>query len=178
MSSYYGLQSKWSTWTKHCSKSLWPQQTLDGIHVLADEHPSSAGGGSEETEAHRQGLPTVAWPDRRLMAVITVLRGRHRGVGHWCGACGGKAEGGQWPEMATRVEAVPGRRRRWQLDGRRWRLRSPRMEAKAKEMTAKGSRWRQHVRETKFCQVISGRKAGPQFIGPSINNGSTWNHCW
>jgi hypothetical protein len=24
----------------------------------------------------------------------------------WCGACGGKAEGGRWPEMASRMEAI------------------------------------------------------------------------
>jgi hypothetical protein len=30
----------------------------------------------------------------------------HRGEERWCGACGDKARGGQWPEMAAHVEAL------------------------------------------------------------------------
>jgi hypothetical protein len=73
------------------------------------------GGESGEMEAHREGLPTVVRPDRRLTMVVAGLRGRRqhqsgrRGVARWCGACGGEAGCGRWSEMVAHVEAVPGR---------------------------------------------------------------------
>jgi hypothetical protein len=63
-------------------------------------------------EVHREGLPTAARPGRRSTAVVAGLGGRRRhwrgrrGALRWCGACGGEARGGQWPEMAARVEAL------------------------------------------------------------------------
>jgi hypothetical protein len=55
------------------------------------------GGGSGETEAHREGLPILARPGRRLTMMVVGLRGRRRrwrgcrGAGRWCRACGGEA---------------------------------------------------------------------------------------
>jgi hypothetical protein len=63
-------------------------------------------------EVHREGLPTAARPDRRSTAVVAGPGGRRRhwrgrrGAPRWCGACGGEARGGRWPEMAARVEAL------------------------------------------------------------------------
>jgi hypothetical protein len=110
-------------------------------------------GWSGKTEAHQEGLPMVARPDRRSMAAVAGLGGRRRrrrwrrGVGRWCRACGGEVGCRRWPKMVARVEAVPGWRRTWRLDGRqfpkllvvtewggvpeqrRWRRRSPGMLA-------------------------------------------------
>jgi hypothetical protein len=72
------------------------------------------GGGSRETEAHREGLPMVVRPGRRSTVAVVGLGGRRqrrrgrRDPGRWCGACGGEAGGERWPEMADCVEAVPG----------------------------------------------------------------------
>jgi hypothetical protein len=52
-------------------------------------------------EAHREGLPTVVQPDRRLTVAVVGLRGRQwcrrgrRRVECWCGAYGGEA-GARW----------------------------------------------------------------------------------
>jgi hypothetical protein len=88
------------------------------------------GGGTRDgqggTVAHWEGLPTAAQPGRRSTMVVAGLRGwrrrrrGRRGAGCWCRACGGEVGGRWWLEMATRVEAVPRRRRRWRLDG--WRF--------------------------------------------------------
>jgi hypothetical protein len=74
-----------------------------------------AGEGRGETEAHQEGLTMAARPGRRLTAVVAGLGGRwwcqrgRRVAGRLCGACGGEAEGGRWPEMAAHVEAFPRR---------------------------------------------------------------------
>jgi hypothetical protein len=68
-------------------------------------------------EAHQEGLPMAVQPRRRLMVAVVGFGGRRRhqrgrrGVGRWCGACGGEVGGARWSEMAARVEAVPGWRR-------------------------------------------------------------------
>jgi hypothetical protein len=63
-------------------------------------------------EVHWEGLPTAARPGRRSTKVVAGHGGRRRhwrgrrGAPRWCGPCGGEARGGQWPEMAARVEAL------------------------------------------------------------------------
>jgi predicted amidohydrolase len=69
-------------------------------------------GGLEEMEAHWEGLPTAARLGRRSTAVVAGPEGRRRrrrgrrGAECWCGACGGKARGGRWPEMVAHMEAL------------------------------------------------------------------------
>jgi hypothetical protein len=160
---------------------LRPQQTLDAIHILADEQPSSAGGGSGETNAHQEGFPMVARPGKRSMEAVAVLRGRQRrrrgcrgaelvvvksrvnGGRRWRPVCrqfpdskgdGGLADSGsqissRWPSGAGSQNEGSG------IEG------VSEQRQTAKEMMVKGSRRRQRARETKFCEVISGEKVGP-----------------
>jgi hypothetical protein len=52
----------------------------------------------------------AAQPDRRSTVAVARPRGRrrcqggHRGVRQWCGACGGEAGGGRWPETVQEVD--------------------------------------------------------------------------
>jgi hypothetical protein len=83
------------------------------------------------------GLPTAVRPNWRSTAAVVGLGGQWLsqrgmgGVGRWCGACGGEAGGGRWPEMVACVEvlmkepvarrtAVPGASHDGQV-GRGWR---------------------------------------------------------
>jgi hypothetical protein len=115
--------------------------------------------------------------------VVAGPRGRrwhrrgHRGEGRWCGACGGEAVGGRWPEMAAHMEALmkePAARRRavpgapcggveGVLERRRWHQRGVPTAA-----ACEGN---------KILRSDSGQKADPGFVVTSISTGSIWNRC-